>query len=185
MTQDNSRQNKIITIPNLLSLVRFIMIPFIAIAYKRGRFILSAVLLVLSGVTDVVDGFIARTFNMTSNLGKVLDPIADKLTQLAIMLCLFDRFPLMLLPFNLLLIKEIVACIMGLLVIKKTNKVHSAVWHGKISTALLYAMMFLHIIWGDIPEIVSKITIIICTVMILLSFILYGKLNKRYLNDNK
>ena len=79
----NSKQ--ILTIPNILSLLRLALIPFIVWSYSIKKFIASAILIVISGITDVVDGFIARKFNMVSDLGKALDPIADKLTILFIL----------------------------------------------------------------------------------------------------
>jgi cardiolipin synthase len=156
------------------------MVPFIIFYYKKKP-IIGAILLIVSGITDIVDGFIARTFNMKSNLGKVLDPIADKLTQLAVLFSMFKKFPLMIFPFVFLLLKETIDSILGLIVLKKTQKIHSAVWHGKVSTALLYFMMFIHMIWYSIPTLFSNLLIIICTCMILISSILYVNLNIQYI----
>ena len=75
--------HRILTIPNILSVMRIVMIPFIVLSYCDGKIYLSAILIVLSGITDVVDGFIARHFHMESAVGKALDPIADKLTMAA------------------------------------------------------------------------------------------------------
>lgn len=96
---------RILTIPNLLTLFRLILIPVIAWLYcARQDYAMAAAMLVLSGVTDVADGYIARHFNMISDLGKMLDPVADKLTQFVMLLCLFSRFPAMLLP-SILMVK--------------------------------------------------------------------------------
>lgn len=100
---------------------------------------LTACVLILSGLTDLADGYIARRFNMTSDLGKALDPVADKLTQAAMMLCLLTRFRLMLIPLSIIVIKELVTGVFSLVVIKKTGRVMSADWHGKLTTLLLYA----------------------------------------------
>ena len=94
---------KIVTIPNVLSFFRICLIPLMVWLYcVEQKFQLTGYVLVLSGVTDVVDGFIARKFNMISDLGKILDPIADKLTQAVMLICLVIRFPLMVIPFILL-----------------------------------------------------------------------------------
>ena len=103
----------------------------------------GAALLALSGISDTADGYIARRFNMVSDLGKIIDPVADKLTQAAMLLCLLTRYPLMLLPLLLLTFKEISTGIMSLIVIRKTGLVMSADWHGKVTTGLLYAMMLI------------------------------------------
>ncbi len=167
-------ESKIFTIPNVLSLVRILMVPFIIFFYSvRHRYVIAGCLLIASGITDLIDGFISRRYNQISNLGKILDPFADKLTQLSMMLCLILRFPLIAIPCGLLVIKEAFAVITGLLRIKKSKSVHGALWHGKVTTVFLYVMMILHVFWGDIPSTVSNVLIFVCTGFIVLSGILY------------
>lgn len=169
-----SATNKIFTLPNLLSLVRIALIPLIVWAYcHRQNSLLTAALLLLSGVTDAADGLIARKCGAVSELGKALDPIADKLTQAAMLLCLVSRFPLMLLPFILLIVKETAVGLTGLQVIRKTGKVHGAVWHGKVTTVLLYGIMLLHLLWPAIPAGVSDALLWGCFAMMLFSGLLY------------
>lgn len=171
----NFYKNKIITIPNILSTVRLLMIPFMLWAYCALESpAITAILVVLSGLTDVVDGFIARRFNMISDLGKALDPVADKLTQIAILFCLVTRFPLILLPLVLIIIKEISSGVLRAIILHKANEVEGAVWHGKANTVILYTVMFIHIVWYNIPAAVSTICILISTAMMLLSFVLYS-----------
>ncbi len=178
MKKKNNNQdfkNQILTVPNILSFFRLLLIPVFVWQYcVEDHYKLTAFLLILSGITDLADGFIARHFNMVSDLGKALDPIADKLTQFSMLGCLLTRFKQMLIPFVLIFIKELVTGILGFLVIKKTNKVKGADWHGKVTTVLLYLVMIIHVIWYDIPEKVSSITIMICVCMMLLSFALYS-----------
>lgn len=163
-------QHKVFTIPNVLSFFRLMMIPGIVYSFlAMDNPLLTAVLLLASGLTDIVDGFIARRFQMISDLGKILDPVADKLTQCAMLFCLVKRFPLMLLPLLLLIAKEIFAALLGLKVIRQTGQVRGAVWHGKLNTALIYAMMLLHLLWADIPAKVSTGAIVLCCGVILLS----------------
>ncbi|MBQ3053407.1 MAG: CDP-alcohol phosphatidyltransferase family protein [Clostridia bacterium] len=170
-----TKYGEVFTIPNILSMVRICLIPIIVWLYCGVKdYTLTGIILILSGITDLVDGFIARRFNMVSDLGKILDPIADKLTQSTMLICLFFRFPLMLLPFFLIFAKEVFMSITGALVIKKTGEVNSADWHGKVATCMLYAMMILHVFWFDIPSDISAISIIACFVMIGISFLLYG-----------
>lgn len=174
------KKNKIFTIPNILSFFRLALIPIFVWAYCGAeQYGLTAALLVISGITDVLDGFIARRFNMISDLGKALDPVADKLTQLAMLVCLVTRFPLMLVPLVVLLVKEIASGIMGLLVIRKTGAVYGAVWHGKVTTVLLYLTMVVHVLWYKIPELASDCMIIACVGMMLLSLVLYSLRNVR------
>lgn len=177
-------QSRIFTIPNLLSFFRLCLIPvFMWLYCVEKNYLWTGIILILSGLTDTVDGIIARKFNMISDLGKVLDPIADKLTQAAMLFCLLTRFPLMIAPLALMVVKEFFMGVTGLLVIQKTGKVFGADWHGKVNTWLLYAMMILHVFWYDIPDIVSKVLIGVCVVMMLISLLLYGRNNMKALRE--
>ena len=176
-SETDGTQNKIFTIPNILSFFRLCLIPvFMWLYCVEKNYIWTGIILILSGVTDTVDGFIARRFNMVSDLGKVLDPVADKLTQAAMLFCLLTRFPLMIIPLGLMVFKECFMGVTGFLVIQKTGKVFGADWHGKVNTWLLYAMMILHVFWYNIPDTVSRVLIGICVVMMMISLILYGRL---------
>ena len=176
--QQGKYYNKIFTIPNVLSMIRLLMIPLIIWLYiAKEEYLLTAGVVLLSGATDVIDGFIARKFNMVSALGKALDPVADKLTQLAMMICLVSRFPLMILPLGLLVVKELFNGITGLMIIRQSGKVYSALWHGKAATVLLYVMLLTHILWASIPQALSEMLILGTIAMMIISFILYGTRN--------
>ncbi len=186
MNSENKTENKILTIPNLLSLFRLILIPVIVWLYwVRKDYFPAGVLLIVSGLTDLADGYIARRFHAVSNVGKILDPIADKLTQAAMLFCLVTRFPLMAAPFGFLVIKEIFIGTTGLLMIRKTGKVVGADFHGKVATTLLYAMMILHIFWIDIPSTVSAVSILICLVSMAFTLLTYGSRNMRVLQGQE
>lgn len=173
---------RIITIPNILTIFRLCLIPVFVLLYVDAMrsegahdqlFLWAAGILVLSFLTDVADGFIARTFHMISDLGKMLDPIADKLTQLAMLFCLLFRFPLMMIPLVVLAVKELVSGVAVLMFMKETGTVAFADWHGKLSTFLLYAMMVMHLVWINIPLTVTLISVFVCTAVMLMSFVLY------------
>ncbi len=186
MNSENKTENKILTIPNLLSLFRLILIPVIVWLYwVRKDYFPAGVLLIVSGLTDLADGYIARRFHAVSNVGKILDPIADKLTQAAMLFCLVTRFPLMAAPFGFLVIKEIFIGTTGLLMIRKTGKVVGADFHGKVATTLLYTMMILHIFWIDIPSTVSAVSILICLVSMAFTLLTYGSRNMRVLQGQE
>ena len=179
-------KHKIITIPNILSLFRLLLIPVIMWLYiVKEDPVLTTVILALSGITDIVDGIIARKCHMVSDFGKAFDPVADKLTQIAMLFCLVSRFKWMLLPLCVMVIKEVTAGILGLLVIRKTGKVDGAVWHGKATTVSLYSMMIIHLIWYNIPVVISGILIGACTALALLSAFMYSRENVRILLGKK
>lgn len=184
--ENKPTKNQILTIPNLLSLFRLCLIPVIAWLYcVRGNYLLTVLMLLISGISDIADGIIARRFHMISDLGKVLDPVADKLTQVVVMLCLLTRFRWMAVPLGAMVVKEAFMGLSGIAVVRKTGIVFGAQWHGKAATVLLYLMMSLHILWYDIPPLVSDLTIALCTLMVLVSLILYGIRNFRALRKGE
>lgn len=168
---------KIITIPNMITVFRLLLLIPLFIMFFKKRYIISLIIIVISGVSDVVDGRIARKFNMVSEFGKIMDPIADKLTQIAIMLLLSFRQIYLLIPCGALVVKEIVSGIIGIYVVSKLKHMLFAEWHGKLSTVFLYVMMGAHmlmlIIWGEVILPVSFVMIAISTALILMSFVLY------------
>ena len=175
-------KKKIFTIPNVLSMVRICLIPVIVWLFLgKEDYLLTGIFVVISGLTDVVDGMIARKFNMISDLGKVLDPIADKATQAVVVILLSIRFPLMLLPLSVGIVKEIFMTISGYMVVKKCNIVLGANWHGKLATVVLTVTMALHLVWYSITPVVSIVLICLSAVLILLSLTLYAIRNIGYL----
>lgn len=171
-------KRRVFTIPNLLSLLRLLMVPLFVWAYTiRQDGLLTALVLALSGLTDLLDGQIARHYGMVSDVGKLLDPIADKVTQGAMLICLLTRFPAMWVPLILLIVKEAFVGITSLMVIRKTGRVDGAEMHGKVTTCFLYGMMLIHLLWSDIPNGLSIALIVMTTLVMLLSFWLYGLRN--------
>ncbi len=163
--------DRILTLPNLLSFFRLALIPVIVHCYENGRYGWAVAFLILSGVTDVVDGWIARTFHLVSDFGKALDPIADKLTQAALLLCVM--------PMNLwwvvavMAFKEITIGILTFLTKKRTGKIFSAGWYGKICTVVIYFSLFLLMIWHTAPRWFLVADVLLISGMILLSFCMY------------
>ncbi len=178
-------KKQIFTIPNVLSCLRIILIPFILWAFFSGAVYWTAGLIILSGLTDVVDGFIARHFNMVSPLGKALDPIADKLTLLAIIISLCVFSPVVFIILIMFLIKETILGIEGLIIIKKTGTTYSAQWHGKVTTFFLYFTMLVHVVWTNIPDAWSATLLIICDVLMLMTLTLYTIRNVKALHALK
>ena len=163
----------ILTIPNLLSLFRIALIPLIIFLYSTESYVASGVVLIISGITDILDGIIARRFNMITDLGKVLDPIADKTTQIIVALLLISHFPMMILPLALGIAKESFMAISGYAIVKRRGIVPGACWHGKAATVLLTVTMVIHLIWNRIPQDLSTVLISISAAMTVVSFALY------------
>ena len=124
-------------VPNILTIIRFILIPFIVYYITKEQYILSFIFLTISGLTDILDGFIARKFNFITNFGKLVDPLADKLTQIAILATLVI---LKIIPSWILFIVILKEAIMiaGASFLYGKELVVSSKWFGKLATVLFY-----------------------------------------------
>lgn len=175
----------ILTIPNLLSLFRILLIPAIVLLYLNEYHIAAVAVVVLSGLTDIADGKIARKFNMISDFGKFLDPVADKLTQAAMILCLTARYPAMIALFLLMAVREFTQFFCGLAVLKKTDNMNSANWYGKVSTATIYIVMVVLFLFPGIPAPAAWVLMALCAVVLAGSLILYARFYHKILKAHK
>ena len=98
-------------VPNILTMFRFVLIPFIFTSIIQSNYIVAFILLTISGITDILDGFIARKFNFITNFGKLIDPLSDKATQISVLtaLCIENIIPLWIL-FVVFLKELIIVC---------------------------------------------------------------------------
>ena len=136
-------------IPNALSVLRILLILPFMVLYLLGLDNWAFGVLLLSGVTDMLDGFIARRFNMITDCGKLLDPLSDKLTQVSVVVALTTRYR-ELLPLALLcLVKEVCQGIGGILLLRRRSKVRGSRWFGKLSTIMFYICMLVMVLWRD------------------------------------
>lgn len=170
-------KKEVFTIPNIMGYFRIILIPiFLYIYYNatsvRDYYIVAGIVCV-SGITDFLDGYIARNFNMITELGKFIDPLADKLTQAALVFSLAFRHKLMWYLVVLFIIKEGFMAIMGIIMLRKGKKLDGAKWFGKLCTAILYIVMFILIMFPRMNYIRANFLIVVCGIFMLMSFILY------------
>ena len=135
----------IFTIPNIISLFRLMLIPLFVITYfdksENSYYLWSIIIVIVSGLSDIVDGFIARKFKMISDLGKVLDPIADKLTQVVVILSLAINHPILFPMFVVLFIKELLTLFAAAHILSNGVKPISSKWFGKLSTVVIFLTM--------------------------------------------
>ena len=142
------------TVPNALSLFRLLLVPVIAITYWASEYdetylYVAVGALVLSGLSDAMDGWIARRFNQITEIGKLLDPIADKLTQVTVVTCLTLRYPRLLPLLAICVVKEACQAIGGFLLLGRGEKVRGAKWYGKVSTVIFYVAMSAVVLFND------------------------------------
>ena len=161
--------DRIFTLPNMLSFLRLLLIPLIVYLFETDQYWWAFGMLLLSGATDVVDGWIARTFHLVSDFGKALDPIADKLTQIAVLFCLMRQYWWVLVA---LLIKEVTIGILGLVALHKTHSVYSAGWYGKLCTVVIYLSMFALILWKPVFGVEPNSTFVLIDSIVIVALIL-------------
>ncbi len=179
------------TIPNLISFVRIILIPVFAVLFYKGYTVAAVIILAASGLSDLVDGKIARKLNQISNLGKMLDPIADKLTVFAIAIILFLKFnqatdetlKAFSWVFLLFILKDIIMLGFGLFMILKGMHPCAAEIYGKLATLAFYSVMVVVMAFGPevgalrdwfvLPNTVMMILVIVSVIFTFLAFFSY------------
>lgn len=166
------------TIPNILSLLRIALLPVFAVLYLSSRndsalLLWAGVVVLFSGVTDLLDGWIARRFNQISEAGKLLDPLADKLTQLTVLLCLATRYRELTWLAALCLAKEAAQVVGGLLLLHHGDEVRGSQWFGKVSTFVFYASMAAIVLFDNMHPYVRIGLVVLVSVMMLVTFFGY------------
>ncbi|MDE7193669.1 MAG: CDP-alcohol phosphatidyltransferase family protein [Oscillospiraceae bacterium] len=179
-------------LPNILTVLRILLIPVFVIVFlwgngnieldigrfnKENGYIIAAAIMILSGLTDMADGLIARKLNMITDLGKVIDPFADKLTQAAVVVCLIFRYSdiwvLIAALLVLIVIKEILMLIMGVMFLRKGQDLGGARWYGKLATIIFYFQVIVLIGAPVLSDIAAAVMFCIMIAFTLLSFIMY------------
>ena len=172
---ENRYENRIVTLPNALTLFRVLLIPvFVWLYGSLKNHVWSAAVLGLSALTDLVDGWMARHFRMESNLGRILDPVADKLTQAAMCLMLLSRYPTMLALLIFFGVKEALLAALGYCYMRRTGIVNSARWYGKASSIVQYGVMLGIILSPEISDYTAHVLIALCFATHAISLVLYG-----------
>lgn len=167
----------VFTIPNMLSLFRLLLIPVYVVIYLNAtemrEYFIAGAILAVSCLTDMIDGKIARHFNMISTVGKILDPVADKLTQFTLTLCLSIEYPVLRFVLVLFVIKESFQGIVGLVNLRKGKILPGALMAGKVCTTVLFLSLILLVF---VPNLSQKIVTIIAVTdfsFLFISFISY------------
>ena len=180
-----------LTIPNLISFIRILLVPLFAYLFMQGDFVPAVIVLALSGLSDCVDGKIARKFNQISALGKLLDPLADKLTQITLAVLLFLTFnkaeDAMLQAFSWVFLvfigKEFVMVLGSIIMLAVGLRPGAAEIYGKVATLAFYVVMVFIIGFGPevgafrslftIPNTLMMILVIISAILTLVAFFSY------------
>ena len=183
-------------VPNALTVLRFLLIPVIIVSAVKGDYILAIIFLTLSGLTDILDGAIARKYNLISDFGKLMDPLADKATQISLLTTLFIKGAISIWILVVVVLKEF-CMVSGASFLYGKELVVSSKWYGKLATVLFYVAMVISLLlqqFGNIQNNIIKVIGITDTVIYffavittIASLILYMKAFyiQGYLKKNK
>lgn len=158
-------KKEILTIPNLLSLFRLVLIPVYVYIYLNAtetyQYMTAGTIMAVSCLTDLIDGKIARRFNMISTLGKILDPLADKLTQFTLTVCLSLKYPALRPVLILFVIKELFQLIAGIVNLRKGKMLPGALMAGKVCTTILFISLIAMVLFPEMnPALVDAIAVV-------------------------
>lgn len=167
-------KDQVLTIPNAMSVLRLLLIPFIIWMYVEERYAISVGLVVLSAVSDMLDGLVARKLNMISDLGKFLDPVCDKLTHAALLVCLMTTHRHIYILFIILAVKELAMLGMGLALFRKRDVVYSAKWYGKLCTVVFEGTLMGLMLFPNANENTVHMLMLLCAAVLLFSFTMYS-----------
>ena len=174
------KRSDIWSIPNLISYARILLMPVYVVlsltATTQSDYVKSSFLLIFISGTDFLDGYVARKWNMVTELGKLMDPFADKLFQLAIALTLLKRIPGMWAVFIVFMVKELTLTYIAVYFYSKyRRKMDGAMWCGKLSSAVFYFMTFVMALCPPLPNVVYYVMESLMIITLLISFIVYSQ----------
>ena len=166
------------TIPNMLSLFRLLLIPVYIIIYLNADsdidYYVAGGILAVSCLTDMIDGQIARHFNMISTIGKILDPFADKVTQFSLIVCLAVEYPILIPLMVLFFVKEVFQLVAGLLTLRKGQMLTGALISGKISTTILFISLIVLVMFPKMDSTYVNLIMVVDGIFLLIAFIHYA-----------
>jgi cardiolipin synthase len=182
---------KIFTIPNVISFIRILLVPVFAMLYIKGHLVWALVALVLSSLSDLIDGKVARRFNMVSELGKMLDPVADKVTQITLAVLMFIKFHAAvntwMVTFSWIFLafigKEVLMLLIAIVMLSLKKRPAAAEIYGKAATVVFFVVMIVLVLaapevgilaahWA-LPQLVVVIMVCVSLVMTIVSFASY------------
>ena len=175
----NITAKEVFSIPNIISYIRIALIPVFIDLYYDEQYGAAFAVLVASFFSDGIDGFIARRFNMITELGKALDPVADKLSQTAVVFCACKNVPEMFWLLAVHMTKEFIMGILSTRLYKKTGHIYGARWFGKWCTGLIYTTSAVMLVWRGMPQPIASLLVAVCVAFVLFCLWQYAALYRR------
>ena len=175
-------------IPNILGYIRILLLPVFLVLYRKADttqdYIIAFAVLAVSMLTDLFDGKIARKYNMVTDFGKALDPVADKLTQLVLIIVLLGKFRWMWILLAVSAVKELYMGIMGTYIIRTRGIYVQAEMQGKAYTMAADICIFLLLLVPRFPETAANVIIIVLSVWAAVTAVLYLRTHLKVLKEH-
>ena len=177
------------TVPNLLTYLRFVLVVPFVILFLSEKYLQSAKCIGLSGISDCLDGFFARKLNQVTQLGKLLDPIADKVTLISVMLCMAFYAPNVIPILVVLIAKDVVMLIGGVSLLKRKITPPAAEWFGKLATIVFYfavcIIVFMKAVINYENLLLDDILLSVTAVVMLYALYRYAKIYRELIKEDK
>ncbi len=179
----------VITIPNIVTLIRLLILPFVLISLNNGQNIQAFILILVAGFTDTLDGFLAKVLHQSTTVGKILDPIVDKIFTVSILIHLYVYRDFPSWAFYSIIGLELAILIGGYRLIMKHHKIPSSNIPGKIAVIFVSLSIYLYVI--DLDSInnffiiginVKILTVLIGVILLSIATVRYGIISKKEIN---
>ena len=168
-----ARKEDLFTIPNILCYIRILLVPIFVYLYLREEYLLSAAVIVSASLTDCVDGYIARHYNMITDWGKFIDPVADKLMQFAMLFVAVLKQPIFLIVIIEYLLKEIILLVIGLFIYHKGYNLNGAIIAGKVCSVVFDIVLIAFIFLPNLPKSLVYAGVTLVSVFLAIAFVAY------------
>lgn len=190
------KKEDFLKLPNVLTYIRILLVPVFIYIFLRAEnpasYLTAGVVVLISALTDILDGIIARKFKIITDWGKIIDPIADKLMQAAMLFCVVykareDRivFLSLVIITSLFVIKELVTFFVSAFLYRKGKHLDGSIWCGKACTVVIYFVMLLLIIFPKLPDVVRLILLMVAGIFLIIAFVVYMYEYKKMYSDTK
>ncbi len=185
----NLERDAVFTIPNIISFTRILLIIPFVVFFLLGKYLIAFSVILLSGISDCLDGFLARKLNQVSELGKLLDPVADKLTLISVVICMGVLIPEILPIAIVLIIKDVLMLVGGFYLLKKEIIPPPAKWYGKVATAVFYVSVITIVFFKGLLEyevyLLTVILLGITFIVMMFALIKYAIVFKNLLKEKR
>lgn len=178
------KKEDLFKIPNLLCYLRILMVPLFIYLFLTECYWQSAVVVLLAAGTDILDGYIARHYNMTTDWGKFIDPVADKMMQFSMLILTIFKIKWVLILVICFTVKELILLVVGIYIYHNDYNLNGSNWAGKLCTVVMDTVLLIFIAFDGIPDALAIVLVMLVIVVLLISFIVYLSQYKKLYDEH-